>query len=173
MNLMPGLEKMKKLLVDYEVCNRCPECVIRCSYYFHPGNNGITSLREEIAFLLVCRRCENYPCVQACPNKALKREEKIVKRSLTLCVSCKSCVLACPFGTVLPELVPYLASRCDLCLGSRSNDQERFLCVRSCPYGALQLVEEEEIKDRKNIHKIGEHLVVKAVDWLQLYGVEK
>ncbi|MCM8769556.1 MAG: ferredoxin [Candidatus Omnitrophica bacterium] len=164
---------MKKLLVDYEICHRCPKCVVSCSYFFHPGNNGLTALREEIAYSLICRRCENHPCVQACPNGALKEQEGTVRRSPLLCVSCKSCSLACPFGTILPELLPYLKDRCDLCRESRLEDKQRFVCVNTCPYGALRLVEEEEIKEMKNLQLVNNTLVVKAVDWLALYGVKK
>jgi len=147
--------------------------VVRCSYDFHPANNGIFSLREEIALTLTCRRCENNPCVQACPNQALQRLEGRIRRSLVMCVSCKSCSLACPFGTILPDLVPYLASRCDLCQGPRLEEKRRFVCVESCPYGALRLVEEKTLEGMKNLYPVNETLVVKAINWLDLYGVKK
>ena len=163
---------MKKLFIDYEVCNKCPECVVKCSYIMHPENNGITSLREEIAFLFACRRCEDYPCVNACPNGALKREDNILKRANFLCISCKSCSIACPFGTILPEVIPYLTSRCDVCVG-RLKEGENPECVESCPYGAIRFVEEDQIKEEENIHKIGENIVVKVFSWLELYRIKK
>lgn len=163
---------MKKLFIDYEICNKCPECVVKCSYIMHPENNGITNLREAIAFMFVCRKCEDYPCINACPNEALKREDNLVKRANFLCVSCKSCAMACPFGTILPEFIPFIASRCDCCLG-RLKEDEQSLCIGSCPYDAIKYVEEEEMKEEKNIQKLGSNLLVKVVNWLELYGVKK
>lgn len=163
---------MKKLFVDYEICNKCPECVIRCSYVIHPANNGITDLREQIAFFFACRRCDDYPCVNACPKNALKRENGIIKRSNFLCISCKSCALACPFGTIPINILQYLTERCDVCLGSRLHEGDRFICIESCPYGALKLVDEEELNGVKNLHKIGEHIIVKAISWLEVYEIK-
>jgi len=164
---------MKKLFIDYEICNKCPECVVKCSYIFHPGNNGITSLREQIAFLFACRRCDDYPCVNACPANALKRNNGIIERSNFLCISCKSCAIACPFGTIAVDLLLYLTTRCDICTGSRVKEKDRFICVNSCPYSALKIVDEENLKEDKHIHKIGESIIVKAVNWLDIYDVTK
>ncbi|MGC8805203.1 MAG: 4Fe-4S dicluster domain-containing protein [Candidatus Ratteibacteria bacterium] len=164
---------MKKLFIDYEICNRCSECVVKCSYIFHPVNNGITALREEIAFLFACRRCDDYPCVNACPNNALKRENGIIRRSNFLCISCKSCALACPFGTIPIDILQYLTERCDICMGNRLNEQDRFVCVKSCPYGALKIVEEEQLNELKHLHKIGEYIIVKVINWLEIYQLQE
>lgn len=163
---------MKKLFIDYDRFLSEPDEGIKCSYIMHPENKGIVSLREEIAFLFACRRCEDYPCVNSCPTGALKREAGIVKRSRIICVSCKTCSLACPFGTILPELIPYLVSRCDTCIG-RLKEGEEPLCVRTCKNGALSYIEEEEIKDRTNTYTIGDHIIVRVFNYLDIYGIKK
>jgi len=163
---------MKKLFIDYDKCLDCKKCEIRCSYIMHPENNGITSLREEIAFIFACRRCEDYPCVNVCPNEALKREKGIIKRSNILCISCKSCLIACPFGTILSDIIPYLVSKCDLCLG-RLKETEIPLCVETCKYGAIEFVEEGEIKEKESIYKIGEKVIVKVYNYVETYGIKK
>ncbi|RKY31633.1 MAG: 4Fe-4S ferredoxin [Candidatus Omnitrophota bacterium] len=163
---------MKKLFIDYEICNRCSECVAKCSYIMHPENNGITSLRELISFMLVCRKCEENPCIKVCPNDALKRVEGINKRATFLCISCKSCSIACPFGTIIPEVIPFFVSKCDFCIG-RLKEGENPLCVETCPHGAVKFVDEEEIKEEEDIHKIGDNLIVKAFNWLETYGFKK
>jgi len=145
---------------------------VKCSYILHPENNGINSLREEIAFLLACRRCDDFPCVNACPNEALKREEKIIKRSRFLCISCKSCMLACPFGTILPDIIPYIVSKCDLCLG-RLKEGEEPLCVKSCECDAIKFIEEKEVEGLNDIYKIGDNLIVKVFSYLETYGIKK
>ncbi|OQB71982.1 MAG: Anaerobic dimethyl sulfoxide reductase chain B [candidate division TA06 bacterium ADurb.Bin131] len=163
---------MKKLFIDYEICNRCPECVVRCSYIFHPGNNGIISLREQIAFNFACRRCDDYPCVNSCPTRALKREDGIITRSNFMCISCKSCALACPFGTIDIDWLLYSKNRCDVCAESRIDENQRFICVQSCPYGALKVLENEP-EDKKHLYEIEKNIIVRVINWLELYQIKK
>lgn len=164
---------MKKLYIDYDRFLQSDiGTQVRCSYTMHPDNNGITDLREQIAFMFACRRCEDYPCVNSCPTGALKREQGLVKRSNIVCVSCKTCSLACPFGTILPELIPYLVSRCDTCLG-RLKDNEQPLCVKTCSNGAILYIEEETVKNEKNIYPMGDRILVKVFNYLDVYGIKK
>ena len=101
---------MRRLLVDLEVCDKCPECVVKCSYIYHPDNIGIAGVRELATFATICHRCEDAPCVSACYKDALERQENgLIKRYNMRCVSCKSCTVACPFGVIFSELLPYLA----------------------------------------------------------------
>ena len=164
---------MKKLFIDYEICHRCPECVVTCSNVSHPANRGIPSLKEALAFLFACRRCDNYPCVNSCPNGALAREGERIRRSTALCVSCRTCSLACPFGVIIPDILLYKLESCDACAGNRHSSKEKFSCVGSCPYGALKTVTDEEMAGTKFLHVFGDSILVKAVDWLELYGVKK
>lgn len=163
---------MKKLFIDYDKFLSIPDEELQCSYKMHPTNNGILTLREEIAFLFACRRCEDYPCVNSCPTGALKREEGLIKRLNVVCISCKTCSLACPFGTILQELLPYLVSRCDICIG-RLREGEEPLCVRTCKNGAVKYLDEDEIKDKTNIYTIGDRIVVRVFNWLKEYGIKK
>ncbi|HPP66728.1 MAG TPA: 4Fe-4S dicluster domain-containing protein [bacterium] len=162
---------MKKLFIDYEICNRCRECAVKCSYIAHPGNNGIISLREQIAFALACRKCDDYPCVNACPTNALKRENGIVKRSNFMCISCKSCALACPFGVINMDWLVYVGNICDGC-GNRPDENQRFVCVQTCPYGALKVVEQEP-EDKKHIYLIDNNIIVRVINWLEIYQIKK
>jgi len=164
---------MKKIFIDYEKLLRGGGAgAIECSYAMHPDNRGMIRLCEEIAFMFACRRCEDYPCVNACPNGALKREDDLIRRSSFMCISCKNCSMACPFGTILPESVPYLVSRCDTCL-NRLAPGGVPLCVRTCPDDSIRLVEEEEVKEDKNVHALGNVILVRVVDWRELNGVRR
>lgn len=159
-----------RLFVDLDVCasGECKECVIECSYSFHPRelNNGILSVAELASYYLVCRRCEEPHCVNACPWDALEQQEgkdRLLVRHAMRCISCKSCSHACPYGTIYPELVPQLASNCDFCVGRRDREGEP-LCVETCPYDALSLRPGDTELD-ENTFLVGENLIVHSTHW--------
>lgn len=168
LNTEPQKNKEQKLFIDLDVCSQgeCKECVIKCSYYFHPDNNGISSVAELATYALVCRRCEEAHCVNACPVDALsqqKEKNKLLIRHNMRCISCKSCAHACPYGTIYPENVPYLIANCDFCLGLRDQKNEP-LCISSCPYGALSL-KKDDLKLDENTFLVGDNLIVYSVHW--------
>ena len=148
----------KRLFVDLDICSKCPECVIDCSYFYHSGNRGIDSIREVASFALVCRQCEEAPCVTSCPQEALEKEnDGALKRSNLLCIGCNSCTLACPFGTIYPEVIPYLVSKCDFCIDRA--DGKKPVCLPSCPYGALKYGVFRKA-EKENKYLVGENLLV-------------
>jgi Fe-S-cluster-containing dehydrogenase component len=152
-----------QLYIDLEKCRNCRSCSARCSYYYHPFNNGILYMREIAEFSVTCRHCEKAPCIQSCPTEALERIDGIVQRHNIRCVSCKSCTLACPFGTLLPELVPYAVSRCDACLG-RLKENESPVCLDNCPEEAI-VYGTFEADTKAYRFAVGEHLIVHSVPW--------
>ena len=159
--------KQKKLFVDLDICSTtCPKCVVDCSYFYHPENNGIYSLRELLTYSLICRKCEEPHCVNSCPQNALeKQEDGTLKRYYMRCIGCKSCSHACPYGTIYPELVPYLNSKCDLCLDRRSQKGQP-VCISTCPYNALSL-KDIEPDEEKHIYAVGDNVVVHSTHWIR------
>jgi len=154
----------KRLYIDLVKCRECASCEAKCSYYYHPFNDGICSLREIAEFGVTCRHCEKAPCITSCPTEALERTDSgVVKRFNMRCVACRSCAYACPFGTILPEVIPYAVSRCDFCIG-RLKDGELPVCVGGCTEGAIEYGDfEPDAKAHRFL--VGEHLVVHTVPW--------
>lgn len=69
-----------------------------------PNRNGLKTIRELAMFQFSCRRCEDAPCIRACPAQALEKDaDGMVHRSTNLCVACKSCIVICPFGTIMND----------------------------------------------------------------------
>jgi Fe-S-cluster-containing dehydrogenase component len=168
LNIHPKPDGHKRLFIDLDICasGECPECSIKCSYLYHENNNGIYSVAELATFTLVCRKCEEPHCVNACPVDALEQQKdkgKILVRHAMRCIGCKSCSHACPYGTIYPENLPFLIHNCDFCLDRRDKKNEP-LCIASCPLGALKLVEGDKELD-ENTFLVGDNLIVHSTHW--------
>lgn len=166
--MQPKKGKESSLFIDLDVCatGECKECVIQCSYFYHPENNGIISVAELATYYLVCRKCEEPHCVNSCPVDALEQQkdkDNLLIRHNMRCIGCKSCSHACPYGTIYPENVPLIVHNCDFCLGRRDKKDEP-LCVTSCPYGALSLKSREGELPEKT-YLVGENLMVHSTHW--------
>jgi Fe-S-cluster-containing dehydrogenase component len=158
---------LKKVVIDLDLLDSLEEkgdLDIKCSYPYHPRNEGVASLRELAAYAVICRQCESANCVTSCPTEALEKDaEGILTRYNMRCISCKSCAVACPFGTIYSEAIPFLVSRCDYCV-DRLAPGETPLCVSTSPDGAIQYTEIEP-DESKNVHGFGDHVVVKCKVW--------
>jgi Fe-S-cluster-containing hydrogenase component 2 len=130
-------------------CSGCRKCEIACSL-FHEKSVWPEASRIRV-FMLVpgtdfphfCAQCEDYPCVQACPVKALSISGKtgavLVKNRA--CVACGKCIDACP-GRI-PHMHPTEnhVVICDLCGG---NPQ----CVKVCQEGGWNVLTKVQREDR-------------------------
>jgi hydrogenase-4 component A len=47
-----------------------------------------------------CRHCEDSACITVCPVKAITRKDGSVQLNESICIGCKMCGLACPFGAI-------------------------------------------------------------------------
>jgi Fe-S-cluster-containing dehydrogenase component len=166
---------MKKLFIDIPAFMKTGASAdsIECEYLFHQdNNNGALNLLEAAQFAVYCRQCKDAFCVSACPKDALEHlDNGTIKRYNMRCVGCKSCVLACPFGTIIPEVMNYITSKCDYCL----NQIEEYgnynpVCVLTSPAGSLSIKEMEKEDADNNIFFAGEHLAVKNHNWRKKEG---
>jgi len=155
-----------KLIVDLAKIGPQAQSRIRCSYKHHSENKGFDAVLERIRFSLICRRCESAPCVAACPRGALEKipsetdDAGVLQRANMLCTGCGTCALACPFGTIYGDLMPFASSVCDLCKG-RLGPEEKPLCVQTCGDGSIAY---REIQPGDGLTEVVESIVVKVAD---------
>lgn len=135
----------KRIVLDLDLCCGCRSCEAACKSAF----KGESRIRHgkilDIANLaLACKHCPQSLCQAACPVEAIKRDEKtgLVTRSSFICIGCKSCVFACPFGVIDAPLVRHISQKCNLCEDREDGPR----CVAACSSGALQFLSDEEIQ---------------------------
>lgn len=165
---------MKKLFIDIPALIEAGDAVkdIQCSYYYHRKNDGALSLLEVAEFATYCRECKAAFCALACPKEALEHTESgMMKRYNMRCVGCKSCVYACPFGTIFPEVMNYITSKCDYCL-QQLQDNPDFVpqCVITAPEGAIVIRDIADEDPGNHIHFYGDHLAIRSQHWRRKEG---
>ncbi|MCX6321668.1 MAG: 4Fe-4S binding protein [Bacteroidia bacterium] len=138
------------------------------AYFYTSLNiNGLKSIRELAIFRFTCRKCEDAPCISVCPADALEKDEYgVIARHTNLCVSCKSCVTICPFGTMMTDFFMHHRNR-DLFYDLKDEKEvEKF--INACPAGTVTLTDDDE-SPGGNIYRLNEKVLIKDY----LYITEK
>lgn len=162
-------EMAKKLLIDLEKIRKPepgkPSDLPRIDGILseYPNTNGRKSLRELALFRYTCRRCEDAPCIASCPADALdKNDVGMIRRSTNLCVACKSCVVICPFGTMMSDFFEHVRSLENYFDLNDPAEVEQF--IKRSPEGAVQWVDMDENPD-ENIYQLDDRILIKDKGW--------
>jgi len=114
-----------------------------CSYekegLFNPSKSRIKvfTFHEEGRFApYTCSQCAEAWCLHACPVDAININSDTGAKEVSddVCVGCKVCTIACPFGTVNYNVDSGKVIKCDLCAGEPA-------CVEACPTEAITYVD--------------------------------
>jgi len=117
------------MVIDLKRCVGCYSCHIACKAEnaTPPGVFWARVLEKEqgeyptatrIFLPVLCNHCKEPPCRDICPTGATtKRQDGIVYIDYDVCIGCRACMMACPYGIPRYEweaLVPRIR-KCTMC----------------------------------------------------------
>ena len=135
------IELSQTLQIHPEKCTGCKQCELACAWVqtgsFQPSRSVIRVhiFDEQASFApYTCFQCDEAWCMQACPVNAIDVDEQTGAKVVIdeVCVGCKLCVIACPFGTMFFDKSGNTAAKCDLCAGDPA-------CAKACPTAAIEV----------------------------------
>ena len=139
------------LMVLQKDCVGCHACEIACKqeHGLGVGPRFIKVIERSPAYIpIYCHHCARPPCKDSCPADAISRNEwSIVCVDAELCIGCKACVEACPFGAMQFDEETDVAMMCDLCY-ERLEGGEEPACSTVCPtrcilWGDMKAISQE------------------------------
>ncbi|MCB2187133.1 MAG: 4Fe-4S dicluster domain-containing protein [Deltaproteobacteria bacterium] len=145
---------------DAQSCIGCLACEVHCKTNkgLAPGPRLCQNLAvgpvaldglPRLRFVFMpCFHCEVPACKNVCPSGAIKQraEDGIVYIDQNLCIGCKSCITACPWGACQWNPAAGKAVKCDYCK-DRVDKGLKPACVTKCLTGCLDFGLATEVKD--------------------------
>jgi len=172
------------VIADSSKCIGCKVCEVVCFTVHNENNNVIATVGtvttpiiprlnvikgENFVVPIQCRHCDDAPCANVCPVRAIKQVNNTIVINENDCIGCKTCLMACPVGAIdllpqydngeeviqlnlkqegengLEETGRNIAYKCDLC-----KESGKPACVNACPQKALTLVNISTEKKSRN-----------------------
>ncbi|HEY1153555.1 MAG TPA: 4Fe-4S dicluster domain-containing protein [Pseudolabrys sp.] len=156
------------LVIDLDICVGCHACAVNCKEWNTGGVAApLTDLKpydadpdgvwfnrihsyevsgddaRTVHFPRSCLHCEEPACVTVCPTGASykRAEDGIVLVNEDLCIGCKLCSWACPYGAREYDLDAGVMKKCTLCIDRIYNEHldeaaRVPACVSTCPTSA-------------------------------------
>ena len=133
----------KSLHISPDKCTGCLQCELACSLehegMFNPAKSRIKVIEFGASGRMVpytCTQCADAWCAKACPTSAISVNSETGAKEVSndLCVGCKVCTIACPFGTVNYNPDTGKVIKCVLCDGDPQ-------CAVACPTDAIVYVD--------------------------------
>ena len=134
---------MRLAVVDIERCVDCQSCMFACARRQNEAGLsssciGVKSVggMERGFIVVVCRACDDPPCLKICPTDALKpKKGGGVLLDAAKCIGCGHCRDSCIIGAIFwnDEInKPMICIHCGY-------------CTQFCPHGVLKLEKKERI----------------------------
>lgn len=93
-----------------------------------------------------CNHCEFPACLPTCPTGAIfkRKEDGIVDIDSTLCIGCRRCEAACPFGAPQFDPSDSIVKKCNMCVDEIEAGRKPY-CVMACMMRVLDIGPVDEI----------------------------
>jgi len=159
----------KAFYLDGSACAGCKACAIACkdkndlplgvnwrhviqygggSWNADPTKTDAWSPNQLFVYSLSisCQHCEDPICANVCPTAAItKRDDGIVLIDTDVCIGCRYCEWACPYGApAFNEEAKYM-TKCDFCADLQDAGQNP-ACVDACVMRCLDYGDLDELR---------------------------
>ncbi|UCF87365.1 MAG: molybdopterin-dependent oxidoreductase [Nitrospiraceae bacterium] len=145
------MEKLKRygMAVNLHRCIGCFACQVTCKAEYdipfgtfrcrvETYRSGIFPNIQKFFLPRICNHCNNAPCIEACEEKALlKNQDGVVLINDELCTGCQLCFEKCPYTAIEVNSYTGKAEKCDFCYSRRVVKGKQPVCVESCMGKAL------------------------------------
>jgi anaerobic dimethyl sulfoxide reductase subunit B (iron-sulfur subunit) len=164
---------MTKQLAFYfnaSACNGCKACAIACKskndlpvginwrrVYEYGGGDWVPDpldrsfLKPKVfayAMSVACMHCQNPVCLQVCPAAAISKDDNgIVTIDANLCIGCRYCQWACPYGAPQFNEAEGIMTKCNMCQDIVAQGEKPY-CVEACVMRAMDFGTLEELRQK-------------------------
>jgi anaerobic dimethyl sulfoxide reductase subunit B (iron-sulfur subunit) len=165
------MAKQLAFYFDASACTGCKACAVACKdrsslpvgtnwrkVFDYGGGGWIPDPESPLNMIpnnvfvystsTACMHCEKPLCMDVCPAKAItKNADGVVLINTDLCLGCRYCEWACPYGAPQFNEEQGYMTKCDFCLDLQAQGEDP-TCVASCPMRALDYGELDELRQK-------------------------